>query len=72
MQISEEQDELIDIIKVRLENGVSTERLLNNKETKDITMAAVMLRDHNVELATHLLQLSKRYDEVVCRLTKDL
>lgn len=65
MSISEEQDEIIDKIKDRMMRGVSTERLIYNKEVKDIGRAVVELRDQNVELAKALLQLSKRYDEAI-------
>mgnify|MGYP001232568128 CR=1 FL=1 len=65
MSISEEQDEIIDKIKDRMMRGVSTERLIYNKEVKDIGRAVVQLRDQNVELARALLQLSKRYDEAI-------
>lgn len=63
MSISEEQDEIIDKVKDRMMRGVSTERLIYNKEVKQIGMAVVQLRQHNVELAKALLELSKRYDE---------
>ena len=65
MSISEEQDEIIDKIKDRMMRGVSTERLIYNKEVKEIGRAVVELRDQNVELAKALLQLSKRYDEAI-------
>ena len=63
MSITEEQDEIIDRIKDRMMRGVSTERLIYNKEVKQIGRAVVELREQNVELARALLQLSKRYDE---------
>tara|TARA_S200000501_G_C20601646_1_gene646189 strand:- start:502 stop:738 length:237 start_codon:yes stop_codon:yes gene_type:complete len=63
MSISDEQDEIIDKVKDRMMRGVSTERLIYNKEVKQIGMAVVQLRQHNVELAKALLELSKRYDE---------
>ena len=63
MSISDEQDEIIDRIKDRMMRGVSTERLIYNKEVKEIGRAVVELREQNVELARALLQLSKRYDE---------
>tara|TARA_B100002019_G_scaffold260696_1_gene246970 strand:- start:9598 stop:9849 length:252 start_codon:yes stop_codon:yes gene_type:complete len=63
MCLSEEQDEIIDKVKDRMMRGVSTERLIYNKEVKQIGRAVVELREQNVELARALLQLSKRYDE---------
>jgi phosphoenolpyruvate synthase/pyruvate phosphate dikinase len=64
MCLSEEQDEIIDKLKDRMTRGVSTERLINNVEVREIGRAVIELRDQNVELANALLQLSKRYDEV--------
>ena len=58
MCLSEEQDEIIDKLKDRMMRGVSTERLINNKEVREIGRAVVELREQNVELANALLQLS--------------
>lgn len=64
MCINNEQDILIDKIKSRLQRGVSPERLINQGETHQIGKAVVCLRDHNVQLATELLRLCQRYDEL--------
>ena len=45
--INDEVDQLIDTVADRLKRGVSTERLLNNGETRQICMAVVKLREDN-------------------------
>ncbi len=53
--ITDKIDNVIDLVEERLKRGVSTERLLNNQETRDICKAVVYLRKDNVELLRHLI-----------------
>tara|TARA_X000001036_G_C20619224_1_gene782321 strand:- start:232 stop:429 length:198 start_codon:yes stop_codon:yes gene_type:complete len=53
--ITDKIDNVIDLVEERLKRGVSTERLLNNQETRDICKAVVYLRKDNVELLRHII-----------------
>jgi len=66
--INEEVDKLIDLVAERLKRGVSTERLLNNGETRQICMAVVKLREDNINILRQVLGVDKRIEDETLKL----
>tara|TARA_B100000945_G_C20419910_1_gene617366 strand:- start:3153 stop:3368 length:216 start_codon:yes stop_codon:yes gene_type:complete len=66
--INDEVDELIDTVADRLKRGVSTERLLNNSETRQICRAVVKLREDNVTILRNVLGLDKKEEDETLKL----
>ena len=66
--INEEVDKLIDLVAERLKRGVSTERLLNNGETRQLCKAVVQLREDNVAILRNVLGLDKKEEDETLKL----
>ena len=66
--INDEVDQLIDTVADRLKRGVSTERLLNNNETRQICRAVVKLREDNVTILRNVLGLDKKEEDETLKL----
>ena len=66
--INEEVDKIIDLVEERLKRGVSTERLLNNGETRQICRAVVKLREDNVTILRNVLGLDKKEEDETLKL----
>ena len=66
--INEEVDKIIDLVEERLKRGVSTERLLNNCETRQICRAVVKLREDNVTILRNVLGLDKKEEDETLKL----
>jgi len=63
--VTDEMDNVIDLVKERLKRGVSKERLLSNAEIDLACKALVYLREDNVELLKHILNNGKAKDETL-------
>lgn len=66
--INDEVDQLIDTVADRLKRGVSTERLLNNNETRQICRAVVKLREDNINILRQVLGVDKRIEDETLKL----
>ena len=66
--INDEVDKIIDLVEERLKRGVSTERLLNNNETRQICRAVVKLREDNVTILRNVLGLDKKEEDETLKL----
>ena len=66
--INDEVDKIIDLVEERLKRGVSTERLLNNCETRQICRAVVKLREDNVTILRNVLGLDKKEEDETLKL----
>tara|TARA_B100000287_G_C20465098_1_gene714930 strand:- start:387 stop:602 length:216 start_codon:yes stop_codon:yes gene_type:complete len=66
--INDEVDQLIDTVADRLKRGVSTERLLNNNETRQICRAVVKLREDNINILRSVLGVDKRIEDETLKL----
>ena len=66
--INDEVDKIIDLVEERLKRGVSTQRLLNNGETRQICKAVVKLRQDNVDILREVLGLDKRIEDETLKL----
>lgn len=63
--ITDEVEAIIDKVEDRLKRGVSTERLLNNGETRLICQAVVKLRQDNINIVESILGKHRIKDETL-------
>ena len=66
--VTDEMDNVIDLVEERLKRGVSTERLLNNGETRIMCKALVYLRQDNIQLLREFLGVDKRIEDETLKL----
>ena len=63
-KVTEEMDQAITKVKGKLEAGVKSDRLMNYQDTVLVAQAAVILREHNVNLCKTSLELVDYIDKL--------